>query len=48
MGFHRNTGAVYALFENLASAATIDEFVEWFSDVGKQQVCAVLDMEQRR
>ena len=31
---------VYALFENLASGATIDEFVEWFPDVDSQQVQA--------
>ena len=34
---------LYALFENLASGATIDEFVEWFPDVDKQQVRAVLE-----
>ena len=36
---------VYALFENLASGATIDEFVEWFPGVAKQQVRAVLERE---
>ena len=38
---------VYALFENLAGGATIDEFVEWFPGVDKQQVCAVLEHEAR-
>ena len=36
---------VYALFENLASGATIDEFVEWFPGVEKQQVQVVLELE---
>ena len=36
---------VYALFENLASGATIDEFVEWFPGVDKQQVQVVLEHE---
>ena len=38
---------VYALFENLASGATIDEFVKWFPGVDKQQVRAVLKHEAR-
>lgn len=38
---------VYALFENLAGGATIDEFVEWFPGVDKQQVCAVLEHEAK-
>ena len=38
---------VYALFENLASGATIDEFVEWFPGVYKQQVRAVPKHEAR-
>ena len=36
---------LYALFENLASGATIDEFVEWFPGVEKQQVQGVLEHE---
>ena len=36
---------LYALFENLAGGATIDEFVEWFPGVEKQQVRAVLEHE---
>ena len=38
---------VYALFENLAGGATIDEFVEWFPGVGRQQVQAVLEHEAK-
>ena len=38
---------VYALFENLAGGATIDEFVEWFPRVDKKQVRAVLEHEAR-
>ena len=38
---------VYALFENLAGGATIDEFVEWFRGVDKKQVRAVLEHEAR-
>ena len=38
---------VYALFENLAGGATIDEFVEWFPGVDKSQVRAVLEHEAR-
>ena len=38
---------VYALFENLAGGATIDEFVEWFPGVEKKQVRAVLELEAR-
>ena len=36
-----------ALYENLASGATIDEFVEWFPGVDEQQVCAVLEHEAK-
>ena len=38
---------MYALFENLAGGSTIDEFVEWFPGVDKNQVCAVLEHEAR-
>ena len=44
------TGArvpLHALFENLASGATIDEFVEWFPGVARQQVQAVLEHEAK-
>ena len=34
-----------ALYENLASGATTNEFVEWFPGVGEKQVRAVLEHE---
>ena len=36
---------VYALFENLRSGATVDEFVEWFPGVERSDVDAVLNHE---
>jgi uncharacterized protein (DUF433 family) len=36
---------VSALFENLRSGATIDEFLEWFPGVTRAQVEAVLQHE---
>lgn len=36
---------VYALFENLESGATINDFLEWFPEVEKWQVTAVLNHE---
>ena len=38
---------LYALFENLANGATIDEFVEWFPGVDEQQVQAVLEHDAK-
>ena len=34
---------VRALFENLESGATIDQFVEWFPGVRHEQIAAVLE-----
>ena len=34
---------VRALFENLESGATIDQFLEWFPGVAPNQVAAVLE-----
>ena len=34
---------VRALFENLEDGATVDQFVEWFPGVTRQQVEAVLE-----
>jgi uncharacterized protein (DUF433 family) len=34
-----------ALFENLKDGASIDEFLEWFPGVRREQVVAVLDHE---
>jgi uncharacterized protein (DUF433 family) len=38
---------VRALFENLESGARIDEFLEWFPGVKRQQVEAVLAHAER-
>jgi uncharacterized protein (DUF433 family) len=38
---------VKALFENLESGATVEEFIQWFPGVGREQVEAVLDHAQR-
>ena len=38
---------VYALFENLQSGATVDEFAEWFPGVERSDVDAVLSHEVR-
>ncbi len=38
---------LFALFENLASGATIDEFVEWFPGVHMKQVRTVLEHEAK-
>ena len=36
---------LYALFENLESGATVNQFLEWFPQVKKWQVTAVLKHE---
>ena len=36
---------VAALFENLKDGASVDEFLEWFPDVTRVQVEALLDYE---
>ena len=36
---------LYVLYENLASGVTVNEFVEWFPEVGEDQVRAVLEHE---
>ena len=38
---------LFALYENLASGATIDEFVEWFPGVDEWQVREVLEHEAK-
>ncbi len=38
---------LYALYENLASGATVDDFVEWFPGVEERQVTAVLEHEAK-
>lgn len=34
-----------ALFENLKDGASVDEFLEWFPGVKREQILAVLDYE---
>lgn len=34
-----------ALFENLRDGASVDEFLEWFPGVTRQQIVALLDHE---
>ena len=36
---------VYTLFENLKDGATIEQFLEWFPGVGREQLLSVLDYE---
>jgi uncharacterized protein (DUF433 family) len=38
---------VKALFENIEGGASVDEFLEWFPGVGRDQVQAVLAHAQR-
>lgn len=38
---------VKALFENLESGATVEDFLEWFPGVTREQIEAVLDHAQR-
>ncbi|MFL6373625.1 MAG: DUF433 domain-containing protein [Pyrinomonadaceae bacterium] len=44
----RNTRVpVTALFENLESGATVDDFLDWFPGVGRSQVNQVLEYAKR-
>jgi len=38
---------VKALFENLESGATVDQFLEWFPGVDRKQVLAVLEFAEK-
>jgi len=38
---------VKALFENLDSGATVDQFLEWFPGVSKQQALAILAFAEK-
>ena len=38
---------IKALFENLESGATVEDFLEWFPGVSREQIEAVLDHAQR-
>jgi uncharacterized protein (DUF433 family) len=46
--FRQTRVPIRALFENLRDAATIDEFLEWFPGVTRDQVMAVLNHEARQ
>jgi uncharacterized protein (DUF433 family) len=46
--FKDTRAPVKALFENLESGATIDDFLDWFPGVTRQQVEAVLQHAERR
>ena len=43
--FHGTRVPVAALFENLRDGATIEEFLEWFPGVQREQVESVLNYE---
>jgi uncharacterized protein (DUF433 family) len=38
---------VKSLFENLEDGATMDDFLEWFPGVGREQVLAVLEFAEQ-
>ncbi|MDH3287533.1 MAG: DUF433 domain-containing protein [Betaproteobacteria bacterium] len=41
------TSPVSALFENLEGGATVDQFLQWFPGVARQQTDAVLEHAAR-
>lgn len=45
--FKNSRVPVKALFENLESGATVDQFLEWFPGVSKEQVLAVLEFAEK-
>jgi uncharacterized protein (DUF433 family) len=45
--FKQTRVPVKALFENLESGATVDEFLDWFPGVSREQVQAVLEHAAR-
>ena len=45
--FKNSRVPVRALFENLESGATIDQFLEWFPGVAREQVVTVLEHAER-
>jgi len=38
---------VRALFENIEAGATVDDFVEWFEGISREQVIAVLEHAEK-
>ena len=45
--FKKTRVPVKALFENLESGATVDQFLEWFPGVKREQVLAVLELAEK-
>ena len=45
--FRKTRVPVKALFENIESGATIDQFLEWFPGVTREQARAVLEFAER-
>jgi uncharacterized protein (DUF433 family) len=45
--FKNSRVPVKALFENLESGATVDQFLEWFPGVTRDQVVAVLEFAEK-
>jgi uncharacterized protein (DUF433 family) len=45
--FKQTRVPVKALFENLESGATVDQFLDWFPGVSKEQVLAVLAFAEK-
>jgi uncharacterized protein (DUF433 family) len=45
--FENTRVPVKALFENLEDGATIDEFLDWFPGVSRNQVTAVLEFTEQ-
>ena len=45
--FRKTRVPVRALFENLESGATIDQFIEWFPGVTRDQALAVLAFAEK-
>lgn len=45
--FRNSRVPVKALFENLESGATVDQFLEWFPGVTREQVLAVLAFAEK-
>jgi uncharacterized protein (DUF433 family) len=44
--FRRTRVPVKALFENLEDGATVDQFLEWFPGVTREQALAVLEFAE--
>jgi uncharacterized protein (DUF433 family) len=47
MGPSGNSNAVSAIFENIAAGANIDDILEWFDGLDREQVKAVIEFAAR-